>query len=298
MTRFAQIAVQAGLGVLFVYSGLVKTLDGQSLAYAVVTNYGMPTALMFLSAMIPPIEVGLGLALMLNVRTVSVARWVCACLVLFSAAIVYGLLRGDMDSCGCFGGAMDVEPGMALVRNGVLFGLALWLSRVRRPADSFVRPGRARCIVAAVVLSALLTGYSSLRPFVSSSTVKVGQPFPVAGLAADVPDLERGSWAIFAFHGKCGHCWDATPQVETLTGRSELQVIGLTDSSPEELAEYRQLVAPEFPIYHVETADFRRMVKRLPDLWFVQDGIVVHKTLAGANAWPIVAKYILPKMGK
>lgn len=287
---------QASLGALFLFSGIIKALDGQSLAYAVVTNYGMPSYMMYVSAIVPPLEVGLGLFLLLNFRTSLAALLACGCTLIFSAAIIYGTLRGDMESCGCFGAAMELSPTMALVRNAGLFLVAFWLRRATREAIVTQAPRRAWSIGIVLMLTALLAGSSTYRPILSASSVKLGQEFPTSGLADNAPDLSHGAWAIFAFHGKCGHCWDAMPQVETLTGHDEFQVIGLTDSSDKDLEEYDRTFSPKFPIYRVESADFRRMVKRLPDLWFVKDGRVKHKTMAAVNSWPIVQKHILPKL--
>lgn len=116
------------LALVFVVAGLAKFGDPPG-TRRMLTAFGAPTALIpFLGLFLPLAELAVGVGLVIP-RT---ARWglmgSLLLLAVFSAVIAGALLRNKHPDCRCFGQlARAPISGRTLVRNAVLFGLALFL---------------------------------------------------------------------------------------------------------------------------------------------------------------------------
>jgi uncharacterized membrane protein YphA (DoxX/SURF4 family) len=124
------------LSATFIQAGVQKIRYRAQLP-GVISNYRLlPGALVpVISWLLPPVELALGLALLVPSRW-SAAAAGCL-LMLFTAAIITNLARGRTHiDCGCFQSELRQELGWELVwRNGVLLALAgqaAWLP-VRPP---------------------------------------------------------------------------------------------------------------------------------------------------------------------
>lgn len=113
------------LGGLFLYAGLIKAGDVTAFARDVAAYELLPYALNYLvAATLPYVEIVAGALLVAN-RHVRAASLLLAVLtVVFMGAIVSVLLRGLEVDCGCFGGSGATPPGLALLRDFVILGLA------------------------------------------------------------------------------------------------------------------------------------------------------------------------------
>ncbi len=127
------------VGILFIFSGLVKAIDPLGLAYKmqeffeVWANEGImkgmmlwlhDQALMFSLLMIT-LEVVLGVALLLGFRTKMVS-WLLLLLMLFFTFLTsYVLFSGKIKACGCFGDCIPLTPVQTFTKDIVLLILVL-----------------------------------------------------------------------------------------------------------------------------------------------------------------------------
>lgn len=90
------------LAVVFLYSGLVKVLDPQRFA-AVIAGFGLlPHDLVYPFALLLPVaEIAIGLGTLFAVRGSLTA--LTALLLVFMAALAWGIHLGLDIDCGCFG---------------------------------------------------------------------------------------------------------------------------------------------------------------------------------------------------
>ncbi|HEV8470497.1 MAG TPA: MauE/DoxX family redox-associated membrane protein [Candidatus Limnocylindria bacterium] len=102
-TAFPLVARLIVGGLLFV-AGVAKLRAGRAQVRELVLGYGIGKRSASLVAIgLPPVEVAVGLALVIGVApSPSALAGICLLLV-FSAAIVIDLLRGRAHSCGCLG---------------------------------------------------------------------------------------------------------------------------------------------------------------------------------------------------
>lgn len=135
-----------GLAAVFLVSGLLKAVDPDQTyiavrAYDVLPDVGVEVV----AALLPWVELALGLLLLAGVGTRLVAALSTALLLVFVAGVVQAWARGLSIDCGCFGGGGAVEPGettyvQELLRDAGFLLMAGWL--VVRPRTLLALDGR------------------------------------------------------------------------------------------------------------------------------------------------------------
>jgi len=130
---YLSLVSRIALGGVFLYAGVSKVFDPGGLA-ASIRSYGLglPEWFVTLSAYaLPPLEVLLGLYLLVGLFTRASAWTANGLMILFIVALAQGALRGLEIDCGCFGSDSDGEtPSLwvDLVRDFGLLALGLQLA--------------------------------------------------------------------------------------------------------------------------------------------------------------------------
>ena len=133
--------VRLGLAAVWLVSGSIKASDPNQTWVAVHAYQVMPnSAVTPVAALLPWVELALGLLLLLGVGTRLVATLSAVLFVVFIAGVSQAWARGLSIDCGCFGGGGDVAPeqtsyGTELLRDGAFLVLAAWL--IIRPRTLF-----------------------------------------------------------------------------------------------------------------------------------------------------------------
>ncbi len=126
-----------GLAAVWLVSGTLKAVDPDQTVVAVraydVLSRG---AVDVVAAVLPFLEIGLGLLLVLGIGTRLVAVVSALLLLVFLAGVGQAWARGLSIDCGCFGGGGAVAPGATaylqeIVRDAGFLALAAWL--IARP---------------------------------------------------------------------------------------------------------------------------------------------------------------------
>ena len=126
-----------GLAVVFLVSGVLKAVDPDTTYVAVRAYDVLPKAgVALVAAVLPWLEIALGLVLLAGVATRAAAAVGAALLLVFVAGVTQAWARGLSIDCGCFGGGGAVDPeqttyGRELLRDGGFLLMAGWL--IMRP---------------------------------------------------------------------------------------------------------------------------------------------------------------------
>ncbi|HQW92677.1 MAG TPA: DoxX family protein [Ferruginibacter sp.] len=127
------------VGILFIFSGLVKAIDPLGLAFKMQEFFDVwaaegimkglmhwlnEQALMFSILMIT-LEVVLGIALLLGWRTKTVSWLLLLMMLFFTFLTSYVLFSGKIKACGCFGDCVPLTPIQTFVKDIVLLVLVL-----------------------------------------------------------------------------------------------------------------------------------------------------------------------------
>jgi uncharacterized membrane protein YphA (DoxX/SURF4 family) len=132
-----------GLAAVWLISGVLKAVDPDTTYVAVRAYDALPRAVVGpVAAVLPWLEITLGLLLLAGVATRAVAAASAALLLVFIAGVTQAWARGLSIDCGCFGGGGAVAPsetsyGWELLRDAGFLLMAGWL--VARPRTLGVR---------------------------------------------------------------------------------------------------------------------------------------------------------------
>ena len=177
------------VGVLFIFSGLVKAIDPLGLAYKMQeffeawSNAGIMKGLMswldgqalMFSVLMITLEVVLGVALLLGWKK-NVVSWLLILLMLFFTFLTsYVLFSGKIRACGCFGDCIPLTPIQTFTKDIVLLILVLLILVGRK----YIKPLFSNAISVTVFLVSLL-GVLGLQLYVLKHLpVKDCLPFKV-----------------------------------------------------------------------------------------------------------------------
>ncbi len=120
------------VGLLFIFSGLVKGIDPIGLAYKMQEFFDVwalplwlnEQALLFSIVMIT-LEVVLGVALLMGWRTKMVSWLLLLMMLFFTFLTSYVLFSGKIKACGCFGDCIPLTPQQTFAKDIILLVLVL-----------------------------------------------------------------------------------------------------------------------------------------------------------------------------
>ena len=137
-----------GLAAVWLLSGGIKAADPDQ-TYVAVRAYDVmpPAGVELVAALLPWLELALGVLLLIGIGTRVVAVLSVVLLVAFVVGVAQAWARGLSIDCGCFGGGGAVAPGDTayveeLLRDTGFLVMATWL--VVRPRTLFALDYRTR----------------------------------------------------------------------------------------------------------------------------------------------------------
>ena len=99
-----QTSLKIILGLFFIVSGLFKIFDPASFGKIILSYDMVPKNWIIpLAIIIPYVELGIGLAFLLNLFPKLVSSFAIILMIVFTAISMYKYIQGDVSDCGCFG---------------------------------------------------------------------------------------------------------------------------------------------------------------------------------------------------
>src|SRR5271155_769514 len=148
------------VGILFIFSGLVKANDPLGLSYKMqeffeVWNFHwFDQITLAFSILMIVFEIVAGVAILLGWR-MKLFSWLLLLLIIFFTFLTgYAYLSGKVRECGCFGDCIPLTAGECFAKDVLLLLLILFLFAVRRRIKPIYPPGAS---VFLLTLSSLLT---------------------------------------------------------------------------------------------------------------------------------------------
>jgi uncharacterized membrane protein YphA (DoxX/SURF4 family) len=286
------------VGVLFIFSGLVKAIDPLGLAYKMQeffeawSNAGVMKGLMswldgqalMFSILMITLEVVLGVALLLGWRK-NMVSWLLLLLMLFFTFLTsYVLFSGKIRACGCFGDCIPLTPIQTFTKDIVLLLLVLIILFGRK----YIRPlfsNTANSIIFLISLFGVLglqwyvLKYLPLKdclPFKAGNNILELRKMPV-GAIADKFDYKfiykkNGETKEFAVSALPDSTWEFVDRKQILVekGKNNIPLINdfilktesgndTTEAILNQPGEYYLLIAKDFNIEEDKWyADFNR----------------------------------------
>ncbi|HXD76508.1 MAG TPA: BT_3928 family protein [Puia sp.] len=176
------------VGVLFIFSGLVKADDPLGLSYKMqeffeVWNFHFLDHLtLAFSILMIVFEIIAGVALLLGWR-IRLFSWLLLVLIVFFTFLTgYAFLSGKVRECGCFGDCIPLTAGQSFAKDIILLVLVLFLFRCR----NMIRPvlpgaGATAIITGATIFAFIFQWYVLVHlPVVDCLPYKPGTNIPQA----------------------------------------------------------------------------------------------------------------------
>jgi uncharacterized membrane protein YphA (DoxX/SURF4 family) len=157
MRKFLPVA-QLIVGVLFIFSGLIKANDPSGLSYKMQEFFevwgwhGFDDYTLALSVLMIAFEIIAGIAVLLGWRF-PLFSWLLLLLILFFTFLTaYAQFSGKIRECGCFGDCIKLTALDSFIKDLILLGLILVLFYYRRQVRALFPPKLSMAIVLAVAL--------------------------------------------------------------------------------------------------------------------------------------------------
>ncbi|MRR57258.1 MAG: DoxX family membrane protein [Deltaproteobacteria bacterium] len=128
------LALRIGLGVVFVYAGILKITEPVAFAGSVAAYKILPYYFNYLvAATIPWVEAACGLLLIVGYRVKAAAGIVAGMNVLFIVLLASTIMRGLDIDCGCFRqGGEKTSAWIAILRDILFLSVALIIISARK----------------------------------------------------------------------------------------------------------------------------------------------------------------------
>ncbi len=135
--------VRFAVGVLFIFSGMVKLIDPLGTAYKLEEYFEVfhfpeffNSLSLFLSIAFSAAEVSLGVALIVGWMPALTTSALLALIVFFTFLTGYSAITGAVTDCGCFGDFIKLTPWQSFYKDIVLTVLILFLFLMRKRIGS------------------------------------------------------------------------------------------------------------------------------------------------------------------
>jgi uncharacterized membrane protein YphA (DoxX/SURF4 family) len=150
------------VGILFIFSGLVKADDPLGLSYKMqeffeVWNFHLLDHLtLAFSILMIVFEIVAGVALLLGWR-IRLFSWLLLLLIIFFTFLTgYAYLSGKVRECGCFGDCIPLTAGQSFAKDVILLLLIVFLFSVRSRIRPVLPSGASAAILTAATIFSFL----------------------------------------------------------------------------------------------------------------------------------------------
>ena len=186
------------VGVLFIFSGLIKANDPTGLSYKMQEFFevwGVPqfnSWTMGLAVLMIAFEIIAGVAVLLGWRF-SLFSWLLLLLIVFFTFLTgYAVLSGKIHECGCLGDCIKLTAEMSFYKDLVLLVLILFLFAQRKKVKPLLSNGLSITLMLLSVVFSFWFQFHTLKhlPVVDCLAYKVGNHLPelMKAPAGSIPD--------------------------------------------------------------------------------------------------------------
>jgi uncharacterized membrane protein YphA (DoxX/SURF4 family) len=174
------------VGVLFIFSGLIKANDPLGLSYKMQEFFEVWNLQQFnnytltLSVIMIAFEIIAGVAVLIGWK-MRLFSWLLLLLILFFTFLTgYALFSGKIRECGCFGDCIPLQANQSFIKDVVLLVLILLIMPFRDRIRPFIGRGLAKIILFFTVVFSFAFQWYVLQhlPVVDCLPYKVGNNIP------------------------------------------------------------------------------------------------------------------------
>ncbi len=178
--------IRALVGILFIFSGLIKADDPLGLSYKMqeffeVWNFHwLDHFTLAFSLLMIVFEIVAGVAILLGWRMKLFSWLILLLMIFFTFLTAYAYLSGKVRECGCFGDCIPITAGVSFTKDLVLLVLVFFLFLVRYEIQpALPSPGSIGVLILATLASFAIQWHVLVHlPVVDCLPYKVGNNIP------------------------------------------------------------------------------------------------------------------------
>ena len=170
------------VGVLFIFSGLVKANDPLGLSYKMQEFFeawnwdGLQDFTLPVSVIMNVFEVVAGVAIIIGWR-MKLFSWLLLLLIIFFSFLTgYAMFSGKIKTCGCFGDCLPLSPAQSFTKDIILLVLILFIFARRSKISSSIKRISAIGLLSVCTAAVVFIQFYVLKhlPFVDCLPYKAG----------------------------------------------------------------------------------------------------------------------------
>ncbi|MFV0607278.1 MAG: BT_3928 family protein [Niabella sp.] len=178
--------IRVVVGVLFIFSGLVKAIDPMGLSYKMQEYFdlwgmsALNSTTLVLSVLMNAFEIFAGVALLLGWKP-KIVNWLLLLLIIFFTFLTgYSYLSGKFSNCGCFGDCIPITSKTSFLKDIILLVLILFLFFNTRYIKQFFSKSTTRFILIIATVATFILQWYVLHylPVIDCLPYKVGNNIP------------------------------------------------------------------------------------------------------------------------
>ncbi len=161
MQNFIKI-IRWSVGLLFIFSGLIKANDPLGLSYKMQEFFEVWGMIYFndytlaLSLIMNTLEILAGVALLIKFPYKQTLWLLLGLIVFFTFLTGYALFSGKIKTCGCFGDCIPLTPQTSFIKDIILFICIIILLFTQKKVKAIMHPGVG---VSILLITTFLVGY-------------------------------------------------------------------------------------------------------------------------------------------
>ena len=283
------------VGGFFIVSGVGKILNVGQLIET-VQNYGVPSFLAPAAIFLPPLEIILGILVLMPATRKAGSGIILILLFVFTGAYLYAHFFRGVQGCDCSGefSFLDMNLPELLIRNAVLFFMALVVFRISGSVNASLLRWQKALVFVVAVLSSTAAGASSIEPLVQSKSKWIGDDIYSTPLSHIISANRDSTYLLFFYNMDCPHCWDAIENVKALQHKNIVdKVVGCSFGSETSLSRFESYFHPNFETKLLPVEELRKVTRSVPLVLLVQRDTITYAEKGKVSSPLFYGKYVL-----
>lgn len=250
-----------------------------------VAQYPVITIAEHIAIFLPPAEILLGIALILQLSPKKMALASGGILIFFTVFYLWGYVRAGIEDCSCFGSIplMDGSAIQILLRNTVLVGMSYiaWKYDNISFFSGIDSNTKNMAMLATGIVVFTLAGVSSERPLsVSTNVASADLDNPGNVNISSVVEMAEmqpeKTYMIYVYSVTCPACWDSMENIKSFkTSGAVDDIIGITAASDQAYHQFNNTFDMNFQTYLVDNSTIRSLTDRFPRALLVRNNRVI-----------------------
>ena len=278
------------IAVIFIFSGLTKFIDIQKFNQLFLENYiNIGWIGNIVSVLIPPIEIGIGVILIINKEKKWLYILLINIMLIFTFIILKSYLNNDNFDCGCFGSIIKVSPVFSILKNVIIIIICFYLFLKYQNKPTAISPYFWICFIIFCYINdynlSRQNRYNTSKNGFNPTDIK-NDNNPIKNLVGtsviniNLDDLihlpKNKKIGLFFYSPSCSHCWNASWNIKDLIDKKTVDtIIGISVNGYEkDTLAYNQYFKPQYKTIFIPYKELEKYTNAFPIFVYIQNDTI------------------------